>query len=79
MIQYDCQQQLEFMKGIRNKNMEINIFEIVEKLNKELNTLQEIKDIIKEWAGYGSEDTVYPAMTKICKLLNISVGWCYDE
>ena len=59
--------------------MEINVFEIVEKLNKELNTLQEIKEIIYEWAGEGSEDTICPAMTKLCRLLNISVGWRYDD
>ena len=59
--------------------MEINIFEVVEELNKELNTLSEAKDIVKEWAGEASEDTVYPVMCRICRLFNISVAWHYDK
>ena len=59
--------------------MEINIFEIVEELNTELNTLQEAKDIVKEWAKEADNSDVYITMTKLCRLFNISVGWRYDE
>lgn len=59
--------------------MEINIFEIVEELNKELNRLSEAKDIVKKWACEADNSNVYITMTKLCKLFDISVGWRYDE
>lgn len=59
--------------------MEINIFEVVEELNKELNTLSKAKDIVKEWAGEAHEDDAYDTMRNLCKLFNISFGWHYDE
>ena len=59
--------------------MEINIFEIVEELNKELNTLQEVKDIVIEWACEANEDNAYDTMKNLCMLFGIPIGWRYDE
>lgn len=60
-------------------NMGINIFEIVDMLNTELNTLSEAKDIIKEWAGDAHEDDAYETMRNLCILFSIPFGWRYDE
>lgn len=59
--------------------MEINIFEIVEELNKELNRLSKAKDIVKEWAGDAYEDDAYNTMKNLCMLFGIPIGWRYDE
>lgn len=56
-----------------------HIYEIVETLNTELNTLSEAKDIVKEWAGDALEDDAYDTMRNLCKLFNISFGWHYDK
>lgn len=59
--------------------MEINIFEIVEELNKELSRLSKAKEIVKEWAGDALEDDAYNTMRKLCKLFSIPFCWRYDE
>ena len=59
--------------------MEINIFEVVEQLNKELNRLSEAKDIVKEWACVANEDDAYGTMKNLCMLFSIPIGWQYDE
>ena len=59
--------------------MQINIFEVVKELNKELNTLQVVKDMVEEWAGEAHEEHAYPTLAKICRIFDISVGWYYDK
>lgn len=59
--------------------MQINIFEVVEMLYKELNRLSKAKDIVKEWASDALEDDAYYTMKNLCKLFSIPFGWRYDE
>lgn len=53
--------------------MEINIFELVEELNKELSRLSEVKNIVTEWACEANEDDAYDTMKNLCRLFWLEV------
>ena len=59
--------------------MKPDIFEIINQLNTELNTLQEVKEIVNEWASEAHEKDAYTTLLKLCNVFNITMAWRYDE